>query len=311
MSRSIALLFPGQGAQFVGMGRDLAESLPECRQIFDRASAALGWDLAQVCFEGPDTELMRSDRAQPAIFAHSLACFEALRRRLPGASWAAAAGLSSGEWTALTASGALDLETTLRVLRVRGQAMQEACERRPGTMLSVIGLPDDKMEELCRKTGAEAANYNSPDQTVLSGSLEAIAAAETLAPELGARKAIRLAVAGAFHSSRMEPAAARLAEELQTVEFQEPAFPVYSNVTGSPHGGPASLCSAMVAQVSSPVQWVRIIRAMREHGITDFIECGPGRVLSGLVKRIDKTAGLHTIQDAAGLETVVSSLQAG
>jgi len=306
MSRSYAVLFPGQGAQFVGMGRDFSEAFPDVHSLFDRASRILGWDVAHVCFEGPETELTRSDRAPSAIFVHSLACFEALRKRKPEIRWAAAAGLSSGEWTALTAAGVLSFDEALRILQIRGRAMQEACDRNPGAMLSVIGLSREALEEICRHSGAEIANLNSPDQTVLSGTMEAIASAEALASKSGARKILRVKVAGAFHSSLMRPASEKLAVALQEVRFQVPAFPVYSNVTGQIHGASEEVRSAMVAQVASSVQWVQTIQGLRALGVTDFVECGPGRVLSGLVKRIDKTANLHNIQDLAGLEAVVS-----
>lgn len=310
MSRSVAVLFPGQGAQFVGMGRDLAEADPAARARFDQASQVLGWDVARVCFEGPEEELTRSDRAQPAILVHSLVCFEALRAKRPDLSFAAAAGLSSGEWTALTAAGVLPLAETLRVLQVRGRAMQSACERRPGGMMSVLGLSPEALAGICAQTGAETANLLSPEQTVLSGSLEALAAAEPLAAAQGAKRTIRLNVAGAFHSTLMREAADELAAVLQTVRFQAPAFPVYSNVTGQPHGGPDEIRAAMTAQVYSSVQWVRTVQDLRAQGVADFIELGPGRVLSGLIKRIDKTANLHNIQDLAGLASAVSGLGA-
>ncbi len=305
MMSDCALLFPGQGAQATGMGRDFAEQSPEARALFDRARAALGWDLARVCFEGPAEELTRSDRAQPAIFAVSVVCFEALRRAQPDARWVAAAGLSSGEWAALHAAGVLSFEETLRVLEARGRFMQEACEARPGGMLSVIGLDRAALERVCAASGMEIANFNSPEQTVLSGPRESLDAAERLATEAGARMCVRLNVAGAFHSSLMQPAADRLRAFLAGVEFRAPSFPVYSNVTGAPHGTPADIREAMVRQVTGSVRWVDCVTAIRRAApAARFIECGPGRVLSGLMRRIDKSASVANIAALSDLKKV-------
>ncbi len=303
-----AVVFPGQGAQAPGMGRDFAEASAEAKALFDRASAALGWDLARVCFEGPAEELTKSDRAQPAIFVVSVIAFEALRRARPGAVFSAAAGLSSGEWAALYAAGVLEFEDALRVLEARGRFMQEACQARPGAMLSVIGLDRAALERVCAESGAEIANLNSPEQTVLSGTREAIAAAEPLASAAGARKCIRLNVAGAFHSSLMQPAADRLREVLAGVPFRAPAFPVLSNVTGRPHGGPDEIREAMARQVTGSVRWVDDVEWMRAAGVGRYIECGPGRVLTGLIKRIDKTAALNNIAALSDLQGVPETL---
>lgn len=304
----LALLFPGQGAQAPGMGRDFAEQSPEARALFERAGATLGWDLARVCFEGPAEELTRSDRAQPAIFVVSAAAWEALRRARPDARVVAAAGLSSGEWTALYAAGVLTFEDTLRVLEARGRYMQEACEARPGGMLSVIGLDRAALERICAASGAEIANLNSPEQTVLSGPKEAIAAAERLAGEAGAR-CVRLNVAGAFHSSLMQPAADRLRNLLAGIEFRAPAFPVWSNVTGAPHGAPADIREAMVRQVTGSVRWVDCVTGIRRAApAAKFVECGPGRVLTGLLRRIDKSAPAANLSGLSDLQRVAESL---
>lgn len=296
-----AVLFPGQGAQAVGMGKDLAEGLPECRALFDRASAVLGYDLADICFNGPIEKLTLSAHAQPAIFVHSVAAWSAWQQQHPGWTFAAAAGLSSGEWTALHLAGVIGFEDTLRVLEARGRFMQEACNERPGGMISVIGAEPAVLEQVCTGAGIEKANLNSPEQTVLSGPREGIDKAEVLCKELGIRKAIRLNVAGAFHSTLMRPAAVKLEAALGRVTFQAPAFPVISNVTGQPHGGPEDIRRQMVAQVYSSVHWYQGIEWMKGQGVTEYLECGPGKVLSGLVKRIDKTAKLHSIQDRSGL----------
>jgi len=305
-----AILFPGQGAQFVGMGKDMAERYPAVRALFDRAGAALGYDLAKICFEGPEAELTRSDRAQPAIFVVSLAALEALRQERPDFTPAAAAGLSSGEWAALCAAGVVDFEDALRILKIRGEAMQAACERNPGAMLSVIGLERAALEPVCAATGAEIANLNSPEQTVLSGTAAAIAAAEAAAKAAGAKMAVRLNVAGAFHSSLMAPAAETLRAALAGVAFRAPRFPALSNVTGAAHGDPESIRDLMVRQVTSSVRWVDDVAALKALGVARFVECGPGRVLCGLVKRIDRQAGLCNIQDLPSLQSALAALRA-
>ncbi len=296
-----AVLFPGQGAQSVGMGKDLADGLPEARALFDRASGVLGYDLADICFNGPLEKLTVSAHAQPAIFVHSVAAWNAWQARHPG-GFDFMAGLSSGEWTALHLAGVIGFEDTLRVLEARGRFMQEACEAQPGGMISIIGADQATLEKICQGAGVEMANLNSPEQTVLSGPREGIDRAETLAKELGIRKAIRLNVAGAFHSSLMRPAAVKLEAVLARVDFRAPVRPVIANVTGQPHEGPEEIRKGMVAQVYSSVRWYQGIEYLKGQGVTSYLECGPGKVLSGLVKRIDKAAALHSIQDRAGLE---------
>lgn len=296
-----AILFPGQGAQYVGMGKDLAEAFPEVRDLFARASAVLGYDLAPICFDGPIEKLTISAHAQPAIFVHSIACWWAWQRHHPGYACERAAGLSSGEWTALHVAGVISFDDTLKVLEARGRFMQEACQERPGGMLTIIGADDATLDKLCAGAGLEKANLNSHEQTVLSGPKEGIDRAEALAKELGIRKAIRLNVAGAFHSSLMRPAAIKLEAELGRVTFHAPKFPVLSNVTAAPHTTPDEIRKLMVAQVYSSVRWYQGIEWMKGQGVTSYLECGPGKVLSGLVKRIDKTAHLHSIQDRSGL----------
>lgn len=303
-----ALIFPGQGAQAVGMGKDLAEAYPACRALFDRAGEVLGLDLAKLCFEGPLEELTRSSKAQPAIFVVSVACHAALGKAKPGLAVSAAAGLSSGEWAALHAAGVVSFEDAVRALQARGRFMQEACEEQPGTMLSVIGLGADTLKRLSGEAGVEMANMNSPEQTVLSGRKEGIEVAEKLVKEAGARKAIRLNVAGAFHSSLMAPAARKLEAFLGDVPFAEPGMPVVSNVTGRPHTTPDEIRRLMVQQVTSPVQWVSCVQWMQGQGVGTYVECGPGKVLTGLVRRIDKGAVLHNIQDHQSLGSASSSL---
>lgn len=301
-----AILFPGQGAQAVGMGKDLAEGLPAALALFDRASAVLGYDLADICFNGPIEKLTISAHAQPAIFVHSVAAWQAWQSRHAG-SFDLMAGLSSGEWTALHLAGVISFEDTLKVLEARGRFMQEACEAQPGGMLTIIGADQATLEKICAGSGIEMANLNSAEQTVLSGAREGIDRAEVLAKELGLRKVIRLNVAGAFHSSLMRPAAIKLEAVLGQVNMVAPSVPVIANVTGLPHGGPDDIRRQMVAQVYSSVRWYQGIEYMKAQGVTSYLECGPGKVLSGLVKRIDKTASLHSIQDRSGLETGVAT----
>ena len=305
---NLAIIFPGQGAQTVGMTKDIAGAFPECRALFQRANEILGFDLAKLCFEGPIEELTKSSNTQPAIFVASVACLAALRSRKPGMQISATAGLSSGEWAALHAAGAISFEDALKVLEARGRFMQEACEQEKGAMLSVIGLDVAALEEVCRKSGAEMANMNSPEQTVLSGRVEAIEAAEKLTKEAGAKRAIRLNVAGAFHSSLMAPAARRLEEMLGTVAFKSPSIPVISNVTGKAHGTPEEIKALMVRQVTASVQWVSCVQTLKGMGAGAYVECGPGKVLTGLIRRIDKEAVLHNIQDLPSLEQVAGAL---
>ncbi len=300
------LLFAGQGAQFVGMGRDLAGALPAVRSLFAQANAALGYDLARLCFEGPEAELVKSQHCQPAIFTVSLACCRALDLRAP----AAAAGLSLGEWSALCLAEAVSFEDGLRILAARGQFMQEACEARAGAMLSVIGLGGEALAGIAADAGVEIANLNSPEQTVLSGPRAGIQQAEKLAGAAGARRVTLLNVAGAYHSSLMAPAAGKLEQFLRTVAIRPPRIPVVSNVTGRPHGPPEEIKRAMVRQVTSPVQWVASVQWLQQEGVRRYLECGPGRVLSGLVKRIHAGAELLNVQDCASLAKAKAALAA-
>lgn len=306
-----AVIFPGQGAQAVGMARDLAEAFPTCRGLFEQANAVLGFDLARLCFEGPIEELTRSSVAQPAIFVASVASATALKEKAPSLTAAATAGLSSGEWAALYFAGVLSYEDTLRVLQARGKFMQEACEERPGGMLSVMGLSLDALRAVCAKTGVEIANLNSPEQTVLSGPAEALPEAEKAARDAGAKRAIRLNVAGAFHSSLMKSAAEKLARFLDGVPFRAPAIPVMSNVTGGAHSAnPEEIRSLMVQQVTGSVRWMDCVGAMKSMGVGAYVECGPGKVLTGLIRRIDNEARLHNIHDLPSLEATVAACAA-
>ncbi len=310
MNSTTGFLFAGQGAQTVGMGRDLAEAVPECRALFDRANEVLGYDLAKLCFEGPEGELVKSRHCQPAIFTVSLACQRALALRVPDLAPGFAAGLSLGEWSALCLAGVVSFEDGLRVLAARGRFMQEACEERPGGMLSVIGLDAQAVAKVAAAAGVEVANLNSPDQTVLSGPQDAIGAAEQMAASAGAKRAIRLNVAGAYHSSLMASAARKLEDFLRPVVFRTPRIPVVSNVTARPHGGPDDIKRAMVQQVTSSVRWSDSVLWLQQQGVQRYVECGPGRVLSGLVKRIHAGAGLLNVQDLTSLEKTSTAVMA-
>ncbi|MBQ7251683.1 MAG: ACP S-malonyltransferase [Kiritimatiellae bacterium] len=303
------LLFPGQGAQAVGMGKDLCGASPAAKAVFARASDLLGFDLLALCAEGPAEELTQSENTQPAIFTHSAALLAAAEEQgLDLASVAGAAGLSSGEWAALYAAGVVTFEAAIRILRARGRFMQEACDATAGGMISVIGLDAAACEKIAADAGLVAANYNSPQQTVLSGPAENIARAEELAAAAGAKMAVRLTVAGAFHGPLMRPAADRLAEVLAAETFASPRFPVWSNVTARPHGEAASIPAMMLQQVYSSVRWSESFADMAAHGMTEAIELGPGKVLSGLARRIDRNVRAVSASD---LPTLLAAFAAG
>jgi [acyl-carrier-protein] S-malonyltransferase len=319
-----ALLFAGQGAQVAGMGKDLAGKFPSAKAWFDRANAALGYDLAGVCFNGPEAELTKTENAQPGIFLVSWVCFQLLKEQVGVQASAcspadtlkrelqlkfdAAAGLSLGEFTALTAAGAMSFEDGLRVVRQRGKFMQEACDVTQGGMAAFIGLDEAPTREVCAEAGVVLANLNCPGQLVISGGAEKIARACELAKAKGAKRALPLPVAGAYHSPLMASAQPKLAAELAKVNLVSPAVPVISNVTASAHGTPAEISAKLVEQVCASVLWEKSMRNLLAQGFTRFIEIGPGTALSGFMKRIDKTATMLNVADAASLEATVKAL---
>ncbi len=290
MMQKTALLFAGQGAQCAGMGRDWAAQFPSAKALFDRSREILGFDLARICFDGPEEELTRTENAQPGIFLTSWVAFQLLKERKPDLSFHATAGLSLGELTALTAAGVLSFEEGLKSARQRGLFMQEACEKTHGAMAAVLGLEADVLREVCAAVDVELANLNCPGQIVISGETEKIAAACELAKAKGAKRAVLLPVAGAYHSRLMAGAQPKVRAMLDALVLYPPAVPVISNVTALPHGGSEDIREALTAQVVSPVRWEDSIRYLLAQGFTRFIELGPGTVLSGFLKRIEKTA---------------------
>jgi [acyl-carrier-protein] S-malonyltransferase len=305
-----ALLFAGQGAQAVGMGKDLAEKFPSAKAWFDRANAALGYDLASICFNGPEPELTKTENAQPGIFLVSWVAFQLLKEQAPSLKFDATAGLSLGEFTALTAAGAMSFEDGLRVVRRRGRFMQEACEATRGGMAAVIGLDEGPTREVCAEAGVVLANLNCPGQIVISGEADKITKAVELAKAKGAKRAIALPVAGAYHSPLMAGAQPKLQAELAKVKLSSPIVPVISNVTGQPHGNAADISARLVEQVTSSVLWEKSMRYLLAQGFTRFIELGPGTALSGFMKRIDKGAQMLNVADVASLEATVKALVA-
>src|SRR5579859_2410205 len=250
-----ALMFAGQGEQVVGMGKDLAEAFPEAKQWFDRANAALDYDLAAVCFSGPEPDLTKTENAQPGIFLVSWVTFQLLRERMPALTFDATAGLSLGEFTALTAAGAMSFEDGLKVVRQRGQYMQEACEATKGGMAAIIGLDEGPTREVCAAAGVELANLNCPGQLVISGAADKIGQACELAKAKGAKRALPLPVAGAYHSALMASAQPKLQAALSGIKVSVPNVPVISNVTAQPHGTAAEIQQRLVEQVTSSVRW--------------------------------------------------------
>ena len=301
-------VFAGQGAQVPGMGRDFAEADATAMELFDKANAVLGFDLKTVCFEGPAEALTKSNVCQPAIFVTSYAAYLALQKRR-ATPFAAAAGLSLGEWGALCAAGVRDLDATLTALEARGRFMQESCEATPSGMIAIVGASPAQLDELCAKTGCTPANINSAAQVVLSGDKAQIATAATTAKELGITRAIPLATAGACNWKVMPPARGKLAPVLDGITFHAPKIPVISNVTGRVHSSdPAEIKDVMLRQVTETTRWADDIAAAKELGCTRFIEFGPGKVLSGLIKKIDAALTTLNVSDLTTLDATVSAL---
>ncbi len=293
-----AFVFPGQGSQFVGMGRDAYIENSTMRDILDRANDVLGYELTGIMFEGPDDELRQTVNAQPALFVHSYALYQMLTQPAP----AMAAGHSLGEYTALTVANVLAFDDALRLVQIRARAMQEAGTIAAGTMAAIVGLDDEAIGAICRVVADEvgivqSANYNSPGQVVVSGTPEAVAAVMTRAKEAGAKLARQLNVSGAFHSPLMEPARQQLAEALGEATLHDADFPVYVNITGEPLTNAEEIRGALLRQLTAPVQWTRTIQRMVADGATSFVEVGPGNVLQGLIKRIAPSSLQRGVSD--------------
>lgn len=283
-----AYVFPGQGAQFVGMGQDLYENNAEARALFDKANEILGFSITDLMFNGTEDDLKQTKVTQPAIFLHSVILAKSMGDEFKPDM---VAGHSLGEFSALVASGALSFEEGLKLVSARAHAMQKACEARPSTMAAVLALPDEKVEALCAEVDdiVAPANYNCPGQVVISGTMEGIDAACEKMLAAGAKRALKLKVGGAFHSPLMQPAQEELAEAIANAVFQTPVCPVYQNVDAKPHTDPEEIKANLIKQLTAPVRWTQGVEAMIADGADEFIELGPGAVLQGLVKKINRT----------------------
>lgn len=287
---NVAYIFPGQGSQAVGMGKELYESYPEAKEIFDKANGILKFDLKKLCFEGPTEDLTTTDNSQVAILVHSIAALKVLEKVASEKfNPIFALGLSLGEYTSLVAAGSLSFEDGLKLVRKRGQFMQKACDKTPGKMASIIGIDPAELEKLCKGFGCEIANLNCPGQIVISGSSSSVELTASMAKEKGAKRAIMLEVAGAFHSSLMTPAQEKLEKEINETPFSAPRFPVISNVTAKPTQDPEEIKKNLITQLDKTTFWNDSINYVASQGVKTYLEMGPGTVLKGLLRKIDKS----------------------
>ncbi len=307
--RRAAWLFPGQGAQEVGMGRDLYEASPAAHRVFEAADEALGYSISQVCFEGPEERMQDTQFAQPALFTTSIACLEAARE-LGGVSSDPplfVAGHSLGEYTALVAANAIDFADGVRLVQERGKLMAQAAQQQPGAMAALLGLEEEQVATLCAEAGTEVCNINAPGQIVIGGTPDAVDAAMALALERGAQRGIKLRVSGAFHTSLMEPAVEAMAGAVAAAAIRDAITPVVANTTGEATAGAQELRDELVNQLVQPVQWLRSIEYLAEQGVDSVIEFGPGRVLTGLVKRIDRSLAVRNVSGLASASSTTAT----
>ncbi|RFC48821.1 MAG: [acyl-carrier-protein] S-malonyltransferase [Verrucomicrobia bacterium] len=308
MANDVVLLFAGQGAQQIGMGADLVDAHPLVRQRITEANEILGYDLSRVMFEGPMDELTRTSRCQPALFVHGIICWELLRERLPNLRPVACAGLSLGEFTAHAVAGTFDFATGLRLVAKRGALMEEATNVSAGTMAAMVGGEEEAVRELAAECGVDVANFNAPGQIVLSGSREGIARALEVYPDKGIRVAKELTVAGAYHSRLMQSAQNALVPELAAAQVQTPALPVICNVEARPVVDPDEIRDTLARQVTGSVRWSESMQYLLAQGHRTFLELGPGGVLAGLMRRIDRAATVIRVEDLASLQAALESL---
>lgn len=307
-----AFLFPGQGAQHVGMGKDIAAQSPVAAALFEKANAIVGYDLRQLCFEGPEEKLNATTVSQPAIFVVTAAILEIVKQNRPALVADITAGLSMGEYSALYAAGLMSFEDTLRLVQKRGDAMQAAADASKGSMVSILGLDEAKVQALCDEAAQgellKPVNFNCPGQIVISGSIEACKRAEQLAEKYGAMKAIPLAVAGAFHSSMMDPAARQLEQALADCPIQTPSCPkVIANITADYYTSADAVRKGLVQQLIAPILWQKCMERLLAEGVETFYEMGPGRVLTGLMKRIHRRANVVNISSWESLQAFLNS----
>jgi len=307
---NVAYIFPGQGSQYVGMGRELYDAYPEAKEVFDKANEILKFDLTKLCFEGPKEELTKTDNSQVAILVHSIAALKVLEKVSSDKfNPVFALGLSLGEYTALIASGSLAFEDGVRLVRKRGQFMQKASEKNPGKMASIIGMELEELEKLCKGFGCEIANLNCPGQVVISGSESSVELTASTAKEKGAKRAIMLDVSGAFHSSLMEPAKEKLEKEITQVTFNPPKYPVVQNVTAKPASTPEEIKQNLITQVSSRTLLNDSIQYVASEGVKTYLEIGPGTVLKGLLRKIDKSLNVINLEKPADFASILQPVE--